>query len=121
MPALGLDLALLAGPALDPGAPRFGSMLRGFARPFDAADRGAAVAARRARASRRRELLFVGGSAGLLLRLQAPGSAFARRSAQRAGRATNVRAARTTRRPARTRAAARGASAGSSAWRLTWR
>ena len=81
-PALGVDLALLAGPALDHGPPRLGVALRGFLRP-DAWPLGVIIALRGARRlpadgdDAKTSLLFASGTAGALLRLQAVGSRLA--------------------------------------------
>lgn len=75
-PAWGADLALLAGPGLDRGAPRLGLMLRGFARPLQL-PLAALLALRLARRAGDTAVLWIGGAAGLALRLRTPLSALA--------------------------------------------
>jgi hypothetical protein len=75
-PSYGVDLALLAGPGLDRGAARFGTMLRGFARPFDA-PLLLLVSARMAQRFDVPAVMWLSGSAGLALHLQAHDSPWA--------------------------------------------
>jgi hypothetical protein len=75
-PSAGVDVALLAAPGLDRGAARLGTMLRGFARPFDA-PLLAFVSARMAQRFDVPAVMWLSGSAGVALHLQAQGSAWA--------------------------------------------
>jgi hypothetical protein len=71
MPAWCADLAVLAAPGLDRGPPRLGLVLRGLVRPFDLPLSGL-LALRAARRFENPELLWLGGGAGLALRLRGP-------------------------------------------------
>jgi hypothetical protein len=71
LPAWCADLALLAAPGLDRGPPRLGVLLRGLVRPFDLPLSGL-LALRAARRFEQPSLLWMGGAAGLALRLQGP-------------------------------------------------
>jgi hypothetical protein len=73
VPVWSVDLAVLAGPGLDRGAPRAGAMLRGLFRPFDAPLSGLlSVRAARRWDGKDPSLLWLGATAGLALRLQTP-------------------------------------------------
>jgi hypothetical protein len=71
------DIGLTAGPGLDRGEPRFGLMLRGVVRPIDIALGGLLSLRAARRFNDDNPVLWVSGSAGLALLLQAPASPLA--------------------------------------------